>query len=60
MWGGLDSRSRYIATPTVAKHRLFVWYDARIIGGCAPAEPLRLPESAQDHEGGSRTTGRGR
>ena len=32
---------------------------ARIIGGCAPAEPLRLPESAQDHGEGSRTTGRG-
>ena len=30
MWGALDGRSRYIATPTVAKHRLFVWYDARI------------------------------
>ena len=26
-WDGL---SRYIATPTVAKHRLFVWYDARV------------------------------
>ena len=30
MWGALDGLSRYIATPTVAKHRLFVWYDARI------------------------------
>ena len=30
MWGALDGRSRFIATPTVAKHRLFVWYDARI------------------------------
>ena len=30
MWTALDGRSRYIATPTVAKHRLFVWYDARI------------------------------
>ena len=29
MWRALDGRSRYIATPTVAKHRLFVWYDAR-------------------------------
>ena len=30
MWGALSGCSRYIATPTVAKHRLFVWYDARI------------------------------
>ena len=26
----LDTLSRYIATPTVAKHRLFVWLDTRI------------------------------
>ena len=26
----LDTLSRFIATPTVAKHRLFVWCDARI------------------------------
>ena len=30
MWGALDGLSRYVATPTVAKHRLFVWYDERI------------------------------
>ena len=30
MWGALDGLSRYIATPTVAKHRLFVWCDVRI------------------------------
>ena len=30
MWGALDGLSRFIATPTVAKHRLFVWCDARI------------------------------
>ena len=30
MWGTLDGLSRYIATPTVAKHRLFAWYDVRI------------------------------
>ena len=30
MWKALDRLSRYIATPTVAKHRLFVWLDARI------------------------------
>ena len=30
MWRGLDGLSRYIATPMVAKHRLFVWCDARI------------------------------
>ena len=30
MWGALDGLSRYIATPTVAKHRLFGWCDVRI------------------------------
>ena len=30
MWRALDGLSRYIATPTVAKHRLFAWLDARI------------------------------
>ena len=28
-WEALDGLSRYVAAPTVAKHRLFVWYDAR-------------------------------
>ena len=26
----LDNQSRYIATPCIAKHRLFAWYDTRI------------------------------
>ena len=30
MWKALDGLSRYIATPTVAKHRVFVWLDARV------------------------------
>ena len=30
MWKVIGGMSRYIATPTVAKHRLFVWCDARI------------------------------
>ena len=30
MWRALDGLSRYIVTPTVAKHRLFAWLDARI------------------------------
>ena len=30
MWRALDGLSRYIATPTVAKHRLFAWWDVRI------------------------------
>ena len=30
MWRALDGLARYIATPTVAKHRLFAWYDVRI------------------------------
>ena len=29
MWQALHGRSRYIATPRVAKHRLFVWCDVR-------------------------------
>ena len=30
MWRVLDGLPRYIATPTVAKHRLFVWLDAGV------------------------------
>ena len=30
MWRALDGLSRYIVTPRVAKHRLFVWFDIRI------------------------------
>lgn len=30
MWRALDGLPRYIATPCVAKHRLFVWRDVRI------------------------------
>ena len=30
MWRALEGLSRYIATPRVAKHRMFVWLDARI------------------------------
>ena len=30
MWGALDGMSRCIATPTLAKHRLFIWCDVRI------------------------------
>ena len=30
MWKTLDGLTRYIATPRVAKHRLFAWCDARI------------------------------
>ena len=30
MWQALHGLSRYIATPRVAKHRLFVWLDSRI------------------------------
>ena len=31
MWRAIDGRNRYIATPRVAKHRLFVWLDAGIL-----------------------------
>ena len=30
MWKALGGLPRYIATPTIAKHRLFVWLDARV------------------------------
>ena len=30
MWRTLKERRRYIATPRVAKHRLFAWFDIRI------------------------------
>ena len=30
MWRALEGLARYIATPTVAKHRLFAWLDARL------------------------------
>ena len=30
MWNALDGLSRFIATPTVARHRLFAWCDVRI------------------------------
>ena len=30
MWKALNGLSRYIATPRVSKHRLFVWFDARV------------------------------
>ena len=30
MWRGLQHLSRYIATPCLAKHRLFVWFDTRV------------------------------
>ena len=29
MWAALDGLSRYIVTPRVARHRVFVWIDAR-------------------------------
>ncbi len=30
MWQALDGLSRFITTPTLAKHRLFVWSDTRV------------------------------
>ena len=30
MWKALDGLSRYIATPTVSKHRVFAWIDIRV------------------------------
>ena len=34
LWQALGGLSRYIATPRVAKHRLFVWCDTRICPDC--------------------------
>ena len=34
MWRALDGLSRYIATPRVAKHRLFTWLDACVCPDC--------------------------
>ena len=34
MWKVLGSLTRYIATPRVAKYRLFVWCDARVCPDC--------------------------
>ena len=34
MWRALDGLPRYIVTPRVAKHRLFVWLDARVCPDC--------------------------
>ncbi len=31
MWRAIDGLTRYIATPRVAKHRLFVWLDAGVL-----------------------------
>ena len=34
MWNAVGNMIRYIATPRVAKHRLFVWLDTRICPDC--------------------------
>ncbi|MDE2703960.1 MAG: N-6 DNA methylase [Gemmatimonadota bacterium] len=34
MFGSIGALFRYIATPRVAKHRLFAWFDARIYPDC--------------------------
>jgi len=34
MWRALNGLTRYIATPRVTRHRLFVWCDARICPDC--------------------------
>lgn len=30
MWSAIEGLSRYIATPRVSKHRVFVWFDIRV------------------------------
>ncbi|MCY3701909.1 MAG: class I SAM-dependent DNA methyltransferase [Rhodospirillales bacterium] len=34
MWQALEGMARFIATPRVAKHRLFAWCEARILPDC--------------------------
>ena len=34
MWAAIGDRARCIATARVAKHRLFVWFDARVCPDC--------------------------
>ena len=34
MWAAIGDQARYIATARVAKHRLFVWLDARVCPDC--------------------------
>lgn len=33
MWEAIGLRKRYLATPVVAKHRLFVWFDSTVCPG---------------------------
>ncbi len=53
MWRALDGLSRYIATPTVAKHRLFVWCDARICPDHRNARYLAMT-TPRRHSGNAR------
>ena len=49
MWRALDGLSRYIATPRVAKHRLFVWLDARICPDSAVIAIARQDDTSFRH-----------
>ena len=49
MWGALDGLSRYIATPTVAKHRLFAWCDVRPAPGIETAFGGTHPPPMLEH-----------
>jgi type II restriction/modification system DNA methylase subunit YeeA len=44
MWRSLNGRSRYAATPTVAKHRLFYWIDKSV----CPDHQLIVVSSDED------------
>ena len=46
MWGALSGLSRYIATPRVAKYRLFVWLDTRVCPDSATIAIARDDDTA--------------
>ena len=46
MWAALSGLSRYIATPRVAKYRLFVWLDARV---CPDSATIAIARGRRHH-----------
>ena len=49
MWAALGELSRYIATPRVAKYRLFVWLDARVCPDSATIAIARDDDTTLRH-----------
>ena len=64
VWQALDDLSRYVATPAVAKHRLFVWLDVRacpdhqlVVMACEGDTTFGVPQS-RFHDASSLRLGR--